>query len=86
MNLRFYTSVAKGLILKVKKFLGLIPTFVEVRREKLVGDPVFFLFMVTSELRLYELFALKLKISLLMEGKFLLYIFMLANILYFYND
>ena len=86
MNLRFYTSVAKGLILKVKKFLGLIPTFVEVRREKLVGDPVFFLFMVTSELRLYELFALKLKISLLMEGKFLLYIFLLANILYFYND
>ena len=86
MNLRFYTSVAKGLILKVKKFLGLIPTFVEVRREKLVGDPVLFLFMVTSELRLYELFALKLKISLLMEGKFLLYIFLLANILYFYND
>ena len=76
-NLRFYTSVAIGLILKVKTFLGLIPTFVKVRSEKLVGGPVFFLFMVTSVLRLHELFALKLKISLLMGGKgtiFTLYI------------
>ena len=86
--MRFYTSVAIGLILKVKTFLGLIPTFEKVRSEKLVGGPVFFLFMVTSVLRLHELFALKLKISLLMEekGPFLLYIFLLANILYFYND
>ena len=29
-NLKFYTSVAKGLKLKVRKFWGLIPTFVEV--------------------------------------------------------
>ena len=29
--------VAKGLTLKVKKFWGLIPTFVEVTGEKLVG-------------------------------------------------
>ena len=36
-NLKFYTSVAKGLKLKVRKFLGLIPTFVEVTGEKLVG-------------------------------------------------
>ena len=36
-NLKFYTSVAKGLKLKVRKFWGLIPTFVEVTREKLVG-------------------------------------------------
>ena len=46
-NLKFYISVAKGLKLKVKMFLGLIPTFVEVtgkaptfvevREEKLVG-------------------------------------------------
>ena len=36
-KLKFYTSVAKGLKLKVKKFLGLIPTFVEVRGEKLLG-------------------------------------------------
>ena len=38
-NLKFYTSVAKGLKLKVKKFWGLISTFVEVTGEKLVGGP-----------------------------------------------
>ena len=36
-NLKFYTSVAKGLNLKVRKFCGLIPMFVEVIEEKLVG-------------------------------------------------
>ena len=36
MVLKFYTSEAKGLKLKVRKFLGLIPTFVEVTGEKLV--------------------------------------------------
>ena len=36
-NLKFYISVAKGLKLKVRRFWGLIPTFVEVTREKLVG-------------------------------------------------
>ena len=36
-NLRFYTSVAKGLKLQVRKFWRLIPTFVEVTGEKLVG-------------------------------------------------
>ena len=36
-NLKFYTSVAKGLKLKVRKRLGLIPTFVEVTEKKLVG-------------------------------------------------
>ena len=36
-NLKFYTSVAKGLKLKVKMFWGLIPTSVEVTGEKLVG-------------------------------------------------
>ena len=30
MDLKFYTSVAKGLKLKVRKFWLLIPTFVEV--------------------------------------------------------
>ena len=29
-NLKFYTSVEKGLKLKVRNFWGLIPTFVEV--------------------------------------------------------
>ena len=33
-NLTFYTSVAKGLKLKLRKFLGLNPTFVEVTGEK----------------------------------------------------
>ena len=37
-NLKFYTSVAKGLKLKVRKFWGLIPMFVEVTGEKLVGS------------------------------------------------
>ena len=36
-NLKFYISVTKGLKLKVRKFSGLIPTFVEVTGEKLVG-------------------------------------------------
>ena len=40
--LRFYTNVAKGLKLKVRKFLGLILTFVEVTGEKLVlGEGAF---------------------------------------------
>ena len=34
---KFYTSVAKGLKLKIRKFCGLIPTFAEVTKEKLVG-------------------------------------------------
>ena len=37
MALKSYTSVAKGLKLKVRKFFGLNPTFAEVRGEKLVG-------------------------------------------------
>ena len=36
MNLTFYTSVAKGLRLKVRRFLGLVPMFVEITEEKLV--------------------------------------------------
>ena len=37
MNLKFYTCMAKGLKLKARKFWGLIPTFLEVTGEKLVG-------------------------------------------------
>ena len=33
--MKFYTSLSKGLKLKVRKFWGLIPTFVEVTGEKL---------------------------------------------------
>ena len=40
-NWEFYTSVAKGLKLKVRKFLGLIPTFAEMTGEKLVGGGLF---------------------------------------------
>ena len=39
MALKFYTSVAKRLKLKVRKSWGLILTFVEVTGEKLVGGP-----------------------------------------------
>ena len=38
ITLKFYTSVTNGLKLKVRIFLGLIPTFVEVNLEKLVRD------------------------------------------------
>ena len=36
MTLKFYTSVEKGLNLKVKRFCGLIPMFAELTGEKLV--------------------------------------------------
>ena len=39
INLKCYTSLSKGLKLKVRTFLGLIHTFVEVTGEKLVGGP-----------------------------------------------
>ena len=48
-NLKFY-SVTKGLKLKIRKFLGLIPTFVEVTGEILVGGP----FAPWIELKKYE--------------------------------
>ena len=38
MTLKFYTSVKKGLKLKVRKFWRLIPTFSEVTRETLAGE------------------------------------------------
>ena len=38
MALKLYTRVAKRLKLKVRKFWGLIPTFVEVTGKKLVGS------------------------------------------------
>ena len=36
--LTFFSSMAKGLKLKVRNFRGLVPTFVEVTREKQVGS------------------------------------------------
>ena len=35
--MKFYNNVAKGLKLKIRKVCGLIPTFVKVTGEKLVG-------------------------------------------------
>ena len=40
-TLKFYTNVAKGLKLKVRKFWGLIPTFEEITGEKPVGGRAF---------------------------------------------
>ena len=40
-DLKFYTNMAKGLKLKGRKFWGLIPTFVEVTGEKLIGEDLF---------------------------------------------
>ena len=37
MVLTFYTILAKGLKLKFRKYLGLIPSFIEVTVEKLLG-------------------------------------------------
>ena len=36
--MKFYTSVTKGLKLKVRRVLGLILTFAELSGEKLVGQ------------------------------------------------
>ena len=41
MALKFYTSLAKELKLKVRKFWRLAPTFVEVICEKPVGGPCY---------------------------------------------
>ena len=41
MALKLYTSVAKGLKLKVRKFQGLIPTSVEVTGEKLEREALY---------------------------------------------
>ena len=41
MALKCNTSVAKGLKPKVRNFLGLIPTFVEITGEKLVAGWLF---------------------------------------------
>ena len=37
MAFKFYTSLEKGIILKIRKFWGLIVTFVEVTGERLVN-------------------------------------------------
>ena len=37
--LKFYTGVTKRLKLKVRKFWGLVPTFIEVTGGKRLGEP-----------------------------------------------
>ena len=41
MTLKFYTNVAKGLKIKVRKLLGLFPTFEEVTGENRIGEPFY---------------------------------------------
>ena len=41
MDLKVYTSVVKGLTLKVRKFWGKVPTFAEVTGKKVVGRGLF---------------------------------------------
>ena len=49
INLKFYTSVPKGLKLKVRKFCGLIPTFVEGTGKKLVRGSLCLTFSLSCE-------------------------------------
>ena len=46
MTLKLYANVAKGSKLKIGKFWGLIPTFVEGRGEKLVGGVFIQIFLI----------------------------------------
>ena len=62
-NVKFYISVAKGLKLKVKKFLGLILTFVEVTGEKLVGGLVFKKFAKCQKTPVPEFYLIQLQPS-----------------------
>ena len=47
-NLKLYTSLSKELKLKVRKFWRVIPTFVEVTGEKLVGGGAFWPYVTIS--------------------------------------
>ena len=51
MNLKFYTSVGKGLKPKDKFFWGIIPTFVEVTVEKLVGRGGLFASLILNRVK-----------------------------------
>ena len=54
MALKFYTSAAKGLKLKVRKFWGLIPSFAEVTAKKLALNKVKNRINVGYKLIIYE--------------------------------
>ena len=58
-NLKLYTSVAKGVKLKVRQFFVLIPTFAKVTKEKLVGGGVgggggFFAFPILNRVKRFK--------------------------------
>ena len=58
-NLKLYTSVAKGVKLKVRQFFVLIPTFAKVTKEKLVGGGVgrgggFFAFPILNRVKRFQ--------------------------------
>ena len=61
MTLKFYTSVKKGLKLKVRKFWGLIPTFAEVTVEKPVGRT--FLPPILNRVKKRKFFHIKIRID-----------------------
>ena len=54
-NFKFYASVVIGAKLKVRKFCGLIPTFVEVTGEKLVGRGPFSLPPILNRVKVEDL-------------------------------
>ena len=60
-NLKFYTSVEKGLKLKVRKSWGLIPTFAEVTVEKPVGRT--FLPPILNRVKKRKFFHIKIRID-----------------------
>ena len=75
-NLKFYTSVAKGLKLKVKRFWGLILTFAEVTGKNLVGEGAFcppppLLILIGLNMEFIEYFE-SMKESFFSENKFIL--------------
>ena len=55
MDFKFSISIAKSLKLKVRKLLGLIPTFAEVTGEKLIREGDFLVHILNSveSIRIY---------------------------------
>ena len=51
MTLKFYRSVTKGLNIKVTKFRGLVPKFLEVTGEKLVGGGPFWPLLILNRVK-----------------------------------
>ena len=51
MDFKFYTNREKGLKIKVRMFLGIILTFVEITGEKLVEGPFWPLFAIWNRVK-----------------------------------